>query len=48
MGLVKSPLCSLDNCVLEIVSKRDGKRKQGRYRRVSTDINAVIDMGIWR
>ena len=30
IGLVKSPLCSLESCVLDIVSRRWGNLKQGR------------------
>ena len=45
MGLVKSPLCSLDNCVLVTVMKRDGCLKQGRYCRIETDINGDFYSG---
>jgi hypothetical protein len=29
-GLVESPVCCLDSCVLDTVSYRDGKRRQLR------------------
>lgn len=41
-GLVESPVCCLESCVLDTVSYRDGKRRQLRLWRMSTDINVDV------
>ena len=41
-GLVLSPVCCLESCVLDTVSYRDGNRRQLRLWRMSTDINVVF------
>ena len=41
-GLVESPVCCLESCVLDTVSYREGNRRQFRLWRMSTDINVVL------
>lgn len=41
-GLVESPVCCLESCVLDTVSYREGNRRQLRLWRMSTDINVVL------
>jgi len=41
-GLVESPVCCLESCVLDTVSYREGKRRQWRLWRMSTDINVDV------
>jgi hypothetical protein len=43
-GLVKSPVCCFESCDLDTVSYRDGKRRQLRLWRMSTDINVNVRM----
>jgi hypothetical protein len=41
-GLVKSPVCCFESCDLDTVSYREGKRRQLRLWRISTDINVDV------
>lgn len=38
-GLLLSPVCCLESCELDTLSYRDGKRRQWRLWRITTDIN---------
>jgi hypothetical protein len=46
-GLVLSPVCCLESCDLDTVSYRDGKRRQWRLCRMSTDINVDVRRYSW-